>query len=425
MTGVSERPHRRRPLARYAVPAACGALGLGLLVAATLLHGADAAAVRGMPALGSAAWWWAGALVTAQVAALGVRPRATPAVLLAVGAAVPAFAVLGEGVGVGLFAVMVATFEVAVDGPRRRAAPALVTVAVLVAAGVTLSELRIGTPVPGALLGGALQALGTVGLPVLAAAVVGSRREARAARADSVAARGREHDARVQVAVERERTAMARELHDIAAHHLSGIAVMTGAIGRQIDVDPAGAKIAVAQVREQSTAMLRDLRNLVVLLRDTDAPDDADGTVRMETLAGVTELVARARESGVDVSLERAGPVEELATTGAVGPLAQLVVYRTVQEALANAARHAPGAPCHVLLDARDGVALVVTVRNDASPAPAAGPAHEPGYGLVGMRERAEVTGATLRYGPRAAGGWEVRLVVPAADRTSTGGATP
>jgi signal transduction histidine kinase len=266
-----------------------------------------------------------------------------------------------------------------------------------------------------------VQALGTVGLPVLAAAVVGSRREARTARADTLAARTREHDALVQVAVERERTAMARELHDIAAHHLSGIAVMTGAIGRQIDVDPAGAKIAVAQVREQSTAMLRDLRNLVVLLRDTDAPGDTGGAVRMETLAGVAELVDRTRESGLDVTLERSGPVDELAATGSLGPLAQLVVYRTVQEGLANASRHAPGARCEVLLDAGDGSALVVTVRNGPSPHRTDLPPHEPGYGLVGMRERAEVTGATLRHGPRVDGGWQLRLTVPAAERTPTG----
>jgi signal transduction histidine kinase len=171
--------------------------------------------------------------------------------------------------------------------------------------------------------------------------------------------------------------------------------------------------------------MLRDLRNLVVLLRDTEAGDD-DGTVRMETLAGVSELVDRARESGVDVSLERSGPVDELAATGALGPLAQLVVYRTVQEGLANASRHAPGAACEVHLDARDGTGLVVTVHNGPPPTRASPAPHAPGYGLIGMRERAEVTGATLRYGPGADGGWELRLTVPAAEQTPTeGDATP
>ncbi|MFS0698963.1 sensor histidine kinase [Cellulomonas sp. 179-A 4D5 NHS] len=422
---MTEDPRRSLRPARIAVPAACGGLAAAFLVAATILHAADPQAAVGMPALGAPAWWWAVAVLTVQAVALAARPRATPGVLVAVAAGVPALAVLGEGVGAALVAVPVAAYETAVGDRRERARPALVVAAVLVAVGVAASELLIGSAAAVAVVAGALQAVGAIGLPVLAALVVGSRRDAREARADTLAARTRERDALVQVAVERERTAMARELHDIAAHHLSGIAVMTGAIGRQIDVDPAGAKVAVAQVREQSTAMLRDLRNLVVLLRDTDAPDDADGSVRMETVAGVAELVAGARESGVDVTLDHAGPVDDLAATGAVGPLAQLVVYRTVQEALANAVRHAPGAPCQVRLDARDGGALVVTVRNDAPPARDAVPPHQPGYGLVGMRERAEVTGATLRYGPRAAGGWEVRLVVPAADRTTTGGDAP
>jgi signal transduction histidine kinase len=217
----------------------------------------------------------------------------------------------------------------------------------------------------------------------------------------------------VQVAVERERTAMARELHDIAAHHLSGIAVMTGAIGRQIDVDPDGAKRAVAQVREQSTAMLRDLRNLVVLLRDTEGGGAPGDPVRMETLAGIGELVAGARESGMDVSLETSDTVAELAASGAVGPLAQLAAYRVVQEALANAARHAPGAPGEVRVHALEG-RVEVMVRNGA-PGPGEAPGrHDPGYGLVGMRERADLTGATLRYGPTDEGGWQVTLSVPA-----------
>lgn len=425
MTRVNDRDrHRLRP-ARLAVPATCGALGLLLLVVAALLHAADPTGAVGVPALGTASWWWAVAVLVLQSVALASRAPADGRVLVAVAAGVPTLAGLGEGIGVGLVAVLVAAYEVSLARGRARTAPALVVAGLLVACGVTWAELRIGTEVAIAVTGGLVQALGAVGLPVVAATVVGARREARAATADSLAARAREHDALVQVAVERERTAMARELHDIAAHHLSGIAVMTGAIGRQIDVDPAGAKAAVAQVREQSTAMLRDLRHLVVLLRDDDAPGEQAGVVRMETLAGVAELVAGARAQGLDVALRRSGPVDTLAASGALGPLAQLVVYRTVQEALANAGRHAPGAACEVHLDARTDDLLVVTVRNGPPPHDAAAPAHEPGYGLVGMRERAEVTGARLRYGPTGEGGWQVRLTVPSADPTTPEGDTP
>ncbi|WP_250448656.1 sensor histidine kinase, partial [Actinotalea sp. C106] len=177
----------------------------------------------------------------------------------------------------------------------------------------------------------------------------------------------REHEARVETAVARERAAMARELHDVAAHHLSGIAVMTGAIGRQIDVDPEAAKAAVQRVRGETTAMLDELRSLVRLLRD--APAVGQGAeveeARVETLATIPALVERVRASGVQVSLEVLGTADGPPPGEVVGPLAQLSVYRTVQECLANAARHAPGAACAVVLDARDPAALVVSVRND------------------------------------------------------------
>jgi len=421
---VTDPAHRRPRPARLAVPAACAAIAVVLLVVAAMLHAADPAGVVGMPALGTPLWWWAVVVVLLQAVALASRPHADARVLVAVAVGVPALAGLGEGIGVCLVAVLVAAYEVALHGRQSRTVPALVAAGLLVAAGVVWSELRIGTEVAIAITGGLVQAAGTVGLPVLVATFVGARREARAAQADSLAARAREHDALVRVAVERERTAMARELHDIAAHHLSGIAVMSGAIGRQIDVDPAGAKVAVAQVREQSTAMLRDLRNLVVLLRDDDGPAEQAGVVRMETLTGVAELVATAHGQGLDVTLRREGPLDELAASGALGPLAQLVAYRTVQESLANAGRHAPGAPCEVHLDARTDDRLEVTVRNGPPPQDQEPPRHDPGYGLVGMRERAEVTGARLRYGPTGDGGWQVRLTVPfaapSADLTTT-----
>ena len=115
------------------------------------------------------------------------------------------------------------------------------------------------------------------------------------------------------------------------------------------------------------------------------------------------------------MSLETSGPVAELAAAGAVGPLAQLAAYRVVQEALSNAARHAPGAACTVRLDATTPGRVEVVVRN-ARPDPGHVPApHDPGYGLVGMQERAELTGATLRYGPTLDGGWQVTLSVPTA----------
>ncbi|MFI2753286.1 sensor histidine kinase [Cellulomonas sp. P22] len=419
--------HGRRTA--YVVPAACWVLSMSLLAASVMVQQSDPSAARGVPGFGDAAWWWSAAVLTLQAVVLWGWRAYPRAALLAVAAGLPALMFLGEAIGVGLVAVLVATYRAALAPPARRLAPTLLGAGALVAVGVTAAGIRTSSAGSAAVVGGLLQGLAAVGLPLLLAILVGARREADAALAGTAEAQSRERDALVQVVVERERTAMARELHDIAAHHLSGIAVMTAAIGRQIDVDPEGAKRAVAQVREQSTAMLRDLRNLVVLLRDTDAPSDPAGPVRVETLAGIADLVGRAQESGLDVALETSGPVEEVAASGAIGPLAQLAAYRVVQEALANAARHAHGARCTVRLDVREGEHVEVLVRNSA---PGRGEAlvhHDPGYGLVGMRERAELTGATLRYGATDDGGWRVALaipvaVVPAAQTTSTGEAS-
>lgn len=413
MTTVIERlaAHRRRPT--DVVPAAVWALSVALLAASVVVSDADPTAAGGVPAFTDAAWWWAAGVLTLQAVALaraGAHPRAA---LLATAAAVPPLLVLGDAIGVGLVAVIVAAYRAVLARPARPLAPALSAAAALVVVGVAAAGARNDAGAWPALVGGLLQALAAVGLPLVAASVVGSRRDALEALARTAAAQARERDALVQVAVERERTAMARELHDIAAHHLSGIAVMTGAIGRQIDVDPEGAKVAVAQVREQSTAMLRDLRNLVVLLRDVDVPAEPGGPVRMETLAGIGDLVAGAQAAGLPVTSRTSGPVAERAASGGVGPLAQLAAYRVVQEALANAARHAPGARCEVLLDASDDGRVDVVVRNGPPPAGQVPSGHAPGYGLVGMHERAELTGATLRHGPTPDGGWQVRLSVP------------
>ena len=419
MTSVTGHPAVHRRLPTDLVPLAVWALSVVLVSAAVVLAHVDPTA-RGVPGFGEAAWWWAVAVLTLQAAALARWNDHPRAALLAVAGGVPALFVLGDAIGSGLVVVMVATYRAVLARPARRLAPTLLGAAALVVVGVTASAVHSGAEGWIVVVGGPLQALGVVGLPAVLGSVLASRREALEALAATADAQHRERDALVQVAVERERTAMARELHDIAAHHLSGIAVMTGAIGRQIDVDPAGAKIAVAQVREQSTAMLRDLRNLVVLLRDVDAPPEPGGQVRMETLAGIDDLVARAQESGARVSLEKVGPVAQVAASGVVGPLAQLAAYRVVQEALANAARHAPGAPCAVRLDASEEGRVEVVVRN-SRPDPGEVPGHhDPGYGLVGMHERAELTGASLRYGRTLDGGWQVTLSVPTAAEPST-----
>lgn len=327
---------------------------------------------------------------------------------------VGAAAGIGSAIGLTSFAVLVAVYTLATMRPRAHTWPLLTAAGVLVGTGHAAAGLRDGVPTGEAVVTGLVQALVLLGAALVVATLASARRESRSAREDRVAALEREQDALVQVAVARERTAMARELHDIAAHHPTGIAVMSAAIAAQIDTDPAGAKVAVGDVRRQSTAVLRDLRSLVGLLRDHDAAEPQD-ELRVATLAGVPGLVDEVVAVGQDVSLTVLEPADGQPLGAGVGPLAQLAAYRMVQESLANAARHAAGARCEVEIDDRDPEALVVTVRN-APTRKDSGPGSRGGLALVGMWERAELTGSQLDVGHALDGGWQVRLRTPRTD---------
>ena len=99
-----------------------------------------------------------------------------------------------------------------------------------------------------------------------------------------------------------------------------------------------------------------------------------------------------------------------------IGPLAQLAAYRMVQESLANAARHAPGARCEVVVDDRDTASLVVTVRNDPATRPPDVAVGSSGFGLVGMRERVSMLGGSLETGRTPDGGFTVSATLPLDD---------
>lgn len=358
-----------------------------------------------VPAPFTAAWTVLALGLLAQSAALLAARRAPRTVLVAVSALPVLVAALApqslDLFGLTALPVVVAVVLAALRVPLARLWPTLLVAGALVAAGSAVLS--------GALGQGVLQAIGAVGLPLLVTLLVRSRREVRAARTAEASAVFREQDALVDAAVSRERAAMARELHDIAAHHLSGIALMAAVIDRQIDSDPERAHEGARQVREQSTAVLDDLRRLVGLLRE-DVPAER----AVETVAGIVDLVERARFRS-DVRLEvLAGDHQRgaQALADGVGPLAQLAAYRTVQEALANAALHAPSAPCTVTVDDRDPTRVVIRVENAPAAAPAAPTSPSGGNGLRGMRERADLVGASLQTGPTATGGWLVELAL-------------
>ncbi|SBN64247.1 Signal transduction histidine kinase [Curtobacterium sp. 9128] len=348
-----------------------------------------------------------------------LRARRAPRTTLMVTAVLPAVLVLiapSTLSGLAMLPVVVAVVLAGLRVPVARLWPTLVATVVPIVVTQTVFAFSVlgagrasmATGLATGIAMGVLQAVGATGLPMLVVLVVRSRRDVRAARTAEATAVDRQQDAQVDAAIARERAAMARELHDIAAHHLSGIALMSAAIDRQIDSDPERAHEGVRQVRAQSTAVLDDLRRLVGLLRE-DAPAER----LVETVPGIVDLVERSRHRGTVELDVRAGSDRRPLGDG-VGPLAQLAAYRTVQEALANAAMHAPGAPCTVRIDDRAADHLVIRIESGAATARVPDSSAAGGNGLRGMRERAELVGARLQAGPSGDGGW---LVVLGLDR--------
>jgi signal transduction histidine kinase len=405
----------RRPVPLHPVTAAgCGLLSIGLLLALPAASAGDPA-FGPVPRPGGAGWWTMVTVLVLQALAVAWVARFPTTVLpgLAALPLVLAWAVPGVAFTVTTVAELAGVFLAVVARPsRRRLEIALAATSLLLATAQFLNEIRSGMPDIGmAVIGALLQTLVVVGLPLLLGLVIAAQRDAQEARRQEVQALRREQDALLQAAVSRQRVAMSRELHDIAAHHMSGIALMAAALDRQIDSDPATARRSARQIREQSRAVLDDLRRLVGLLRE-----DADATRPVETLDAVSALVETRRAAGSEIDL--VVPAGSGGRSADVGPLAQLVAYRMVQESLANAAAHAPGARCAVEIgDPHDG-RIAITVRNGPPVGPDPGPGG--GFGLVGMAERAQLVGGDLAYGSTPDDGWEVRLALPVEDPIST-----
>ncbi|MFI6230487.1 sensor histidine kinase [Micromonospora echinospora] len=219
----------------------------------------------------------------------------------------------------------------------------------------------------------------------------------------------RAQQAGVQAAIGAERSRMARELHDVAAHHLSGMVVQAAAVERLIDRDPAAARAGVAWIRAQGKQTLDNLRLVVGVLRGRTGADTGDGTVPVPGLAVLDDLVRTAADLGGPVEFVREGHPRE------VPPIADVALYRVAQESLSNARQHAPGAPVRVALCYLDR-RVTLQVRNDPPPRrPEPATRTTGGVGLLGMRERAQLIGAEFTAGPTADGGWTVTVHLPTA----------
>ncbi|GAB3634121.1 hypothetical protein GCM10027421_34750 [Microbacterium shaanxiense] len=401
------RAPRAADVAAAAVTAAA-AFGALLLIRELLADSGGDVPIT--PAVGTAQWWLVVAVIVVQCVSLSWARHAPRTVVLTVTAIVFLFALSLPGVvfDIATFAVAVAVFFAYGSGSSRTLWVALILSAALFATASVVNGIG-GEGADPLLAAGeaAVQVGGLFVVPILLAAMLRARRESREAQRRELDALTRERDAMVDATVARERTVMARELHDIAAHHLSGIALMASAVERQIGTDPDAARRAAAQIRAESTTVLQNLRRVVGLLRE-----DGGAERSVETFASVPDLIAGVRaEAAADMQLHMRGSSPDRRFGSGVGPLAQLAAYRTIQEALANAAMHAPGADSVVEIDDTSATEVRVVVRNAAAPAPPVSSGG--GFGLVGMRERADLVGAELRHGPTSDGGWEVSLIIP------------
>ncbi|MET8149010.1 sensor histidine kinase [Actinoplanes sp. NPDC049668] len=201
-------------------------------------------------------------------------------------------------------------------------------------------------------------------------------------------------------AVLEERARIAREMHDVVAHHMSMIAVQAETAPYRVTGMSPPALAEFATIASGAREALADMRRLLGVLR---AETDESPRAPQPGLADVAALVETARRAGVTVSLD-CDAVADLPE--AVG----LAAYRIVQEALANAARHAPGGPVWVVVRADPGALRVEVGNGPGSPAPAA---DGPGHGLIGMRERAALLGGALEAGPAPDGGYRVEARLP------------
>jgi signal transduction histidine kinase len=197
----------------------------------------------------------------------------------------------------------------------------------------------------------------------------------------------------------RERASIARELHDVVAHHVSMIAVRAGTAPYAIAGLPGPGQDAFAEIAREARTALTELRVVLGVLRDPARLSEAAPQPR---LGDIGALLERVRGAGTDVAWSVAGPPRALPAS------VELCGYRIVQEAVTNAGRHAPGSQVTVAM-AYEPDALAVTVANTAAAgsvpgraAPDCGPG--PGFGLVGLRERVAMLGGQVTAGPVAGG---------------------
>jgi signal transduction histidine kinase len=370
-------------LARITTVRHAPAIGVGLLALAAFGQAMGQAPVPYALLLGMLA-------LAATVPLLFLRP---PAAAIAITAAnVLAFATSGEPTLAGMAAQLIAVYRVGRTQSPQLGAVLCVPFLIL--------GLTSGGSVPAVLLASLVPGAAGAGIAVRARREARTRTAAGEALADTLS----QHTARG------ERARIARELHDVVAHHISMVVVQAETARLTTPGLPAAGARRFTEIGDTARAGLTEMRRLLGVLREDAGTTVADRHPQ-PGLPQLAELIDAAREaSGVGTRLIVSGPVAEF------DPGVELAAYRIVQEALTNARRHAPGAAVDVELRYGDD-ALRLRIRdNGPGPGQAAAAA---GNGLLGMRERALAVGGSLRTGAAPGGGFCVEAVLPAKPEVS------
>ncbi|WP_237706619.1 sensor histidine kinase [Kribbella flavida] len=217
----------------------------------------------------------------------------------------------------------------------------------------------------------------------------------------------RDRDREAALAVSNERTRIAREIHDVVAHGLSIMIVQADGGLYAADASPEQAKKALATIGDTGRASLTEMRKMLGLLKQDEQNElDPDQPRPQPGVDSLPELIENVREAGLSVDYQVTGTPRDLPA------LLGLTAYRIVQEGLTNTLKHAgPGAhACVTLHFGREMLTVVVT--DDGRGAGVAS-SSDPGHGLVGMRQRASISGGTVSAGPKAGGGYEVVAKLP------------
>ncbi|MFI7063217.1 histidine kinase [Kribbella sp. NPDC050124] len=253
--------------------------------------------------------------------------------------------------------------------------------------------------------GSLLVMAGLSAVAVVVADLLRSRTETRRRLAEQevISKEERAERARLQ-----ERARIARELHDVVAHHLSVVVVRADSAPHRLPSLPDDARAEFVEIADAARASLTEMRRVLQLLRDDEPPTHELGP--QPGLEQLSELVATTRRAGADVRLDDGVP-------SGLDPAVELAAYRIVQEALSNAVRHAPKSTVQVTVR-REGHALTLTVRN--GPGRGAGQPGS-GQGLVGMRERVALLDGSVSTGPTPEGGYLVEVSIPVGEVVASG----